>query len=166
MPRPFIHNRNAAVPFTDSGVRNFVSAETFNDGYRNEKIYSFAPDCNPAPSTRPDPASRAVSNFLVTTPLRQGYRACWRWSFVVKGGRNFAGTSDPSRNANFSRNWDGPEPIGDVSDRIGRKAVAHWLKMSERLDGEERAIALATADDLRKMLVLSWADLLDRRIAA
>ena len=84
----------------------------------------------------------------------------------MRRGRNFAATADPSRNANFTRRWSGPEPVSDPSDRVGRRAVAHWLKQAERLDGEERTIALATADDLRAALGISWADMLDKAIAA
>ena len=84
----------------------------------------------------------------------------------MRNGRNFAGTSDPCSNPNFSRRWNGPEPVSDPSDRIGRKAILHWLRQAEKLDGQERTIALETADDLRTELGLSWSDLLDRRIAA
>jgi hypothetical protein len=84
----------------------------------------------------------------------------------VRTGRNFAGTSDPSRNANFTRRWSGPEPAGDQSERVGRKAVAHWLRQAEKLDGQEHSIALETADDIRVALGISWADMLDKRIAA
>ena len=84
----------------------------------------------------------------------------------MRTGRDFAGASDPARNPNFCRQWGKPEPIGDVADRLGRRAVAHWLRQAEKVDGAERLAALETADQIREALGISWADMLDKAIAA
>ena len=80
--------------------------------------------------------------------------------------RDFTALSDPATNRYFRRRWTAPEPVDDQIDMISRRAVAHWLRQAERLKGEERAIALATAEEIREACGLRWSDLFDHRRAA
>ncbi len=61
------------------------------------------------------------------------------------------------------------EPVGEPLDSDeavdGRKAISRWLRLAANADGEAADTAFETADELRRVLGLSWADLLGRRAA-
>ncbi len=59
------------------------------------------------------------------------------------------------------------EPLDDPDEAVdGREAVARWLKLAANLeDGEAAQTAYQTADELRRVLGLSWAVLLEREVA-
>ncbi len=58
------------------------------------------------------------------------------------------------------------EPLDDPEEVIdGREAVARWLKLAANADGEAAQTAFETADELRRVLGLSWADLLEQEVA-
>ena len=62
-----------------------------------------------------------------------------------------------------------PRHIGEIAAKVvedvGRRAVAHWLKEACQAEGEERAAALQTADNIRQTMGLEWADVIDREAA-
>ena len=47
----------------------------------------------------------------------------------------------------------------------GREAIARWLALAMRSEREEAEVAYQTADELRQVLGLEWADLLGRKAA-
>ena len=58
------------------------------------------------------------------------------------------------------------DSAGDDEIVDGREAVARWLKLAANLeDGEAAQTAFQTADELRRVLGLSWADVLGRKAA-
>ena len=59
------------------------------------------------------------------------------------------------------------EPDSASADEVvdGHQAVTHWLTLAVNLEGEEAEIAHQTADELRQVLGLSWADVLGRNAA-
>ncbi len=61
------------------------------------------------------------------------------------------------------------EPVGELldpdEDIDGRQAVARWLKLAANADGEAADTAFETADELRRVLGLSWTDLLGQEAA-
>ncbi len=58
------------------------------------------------------------------------------------------------------------EPLDDPEEDVdGRQAVARWLKLAAHTDGEAAQTAYQTADELRRVLGLSWADVLGRKAA-
>ena len=59
------------------------------------------------------------------------------------------------------------EPLDDPDKAVdGREALARWLKLAANVeDGEAAQIAYETANELRRVLGLSWADLLEREVA-
>ncbi len=61
------------------------------------------------------------------------------------------------------------EPGADLEDADaiidGRQAVSRWLVLACTLEGEEAKTAYETADELRQVLGLEWADLLGRKAA-
>ena len=90
--------------------------------------------------------------------------------------------SDPASNHNFSRDWGGGRPdihlnserpalapplmtITKVVDDTSSKAIRHWLQQADDLDGEERIVALETADAIMRMTGLRWGDFKLRRAA-
>ena len=87
----------------------------------------------------------------------------------------YANHADPHLNRNFSRQWSEPpvrpgfKPIGRAAERVIKNtainAVRHWLQQADRLAGEDRREALATADEIMKMAGLRWGDLELRRAA-
>ncbi len=59
-------------------------------------------------------------------------------------------------------------PDSAIDDEIvdGRQAVTHWLSLAANLeDGEAAQTAFDTADELRRVLGLSWADVIGREAA-
>ncbi len=93
--------------------------------------------------------------------------------------------SKPFRNANraaFAREAAleafGPRAIhhlnGDVfvdraggvdEDIDGREAIARWLAIALNTEAEDAEVAYQTADELRRVLGLTWDDVLQRRAA-
>ncbi len=59
------------------------------------------------------------------------------------------------------------EPLDDPDEAVdGREAVARWLKLAANLeDGEAAQTAYETANELRRVLGLSWPDLLEQEVA-
>ena len=59
------------------------------------------------------------------------------------------------------------EPLDNPDEAVdGREALARWLKLAANLeDGEAAQIAYETANELRRVLGLSWADLLEQEVA-
>ncbi len=61
------------------------------------------------------------------------------------------------------------EPLDELRDPEeavdGREVVARWLKLAANTDGEAADTAFETANELRRVLGLSWADLLKREAA-
>ena len=61
------------------------------------------------------------------------------------------------------------EPVGEPLDPDeavdGRQAVARWLKLAANTDGEAADTAFETADELRRVLGLAWADVIAREAA-
>ncbi len=68
------------------------------------------------------------------------------------------------------RKWDKPEHVGELAhrtiERASREAIRLWLAQSETLTGEDRMLALKTANEIRESCGLRWSDLLDQRRAA
>ena len=61
---------------------------------------------------------------------------------------------------------DPDEVLHDADEVIeGREAIARWLALAMSSEGEEAEIAYETADELRQVLGLEWADLLGRKAA-
>ncbi len=59
-----------------------------------------------------------------------------------------------------------PDSAGDDEIVDGRQAVTHWLSLAANLeDGEAAQTAFDTADELRRVLGLSWADVIGREAA-
>ena len=59
-----------------------------------------------------------------------------------------------------------PDSAGDDEIVDGRQAVTHWLSLAADLeDGEAAQTAFDTADELRRVLGLSWADVIGREAA-
>ena len=90
--------------------------------------------------------------------------------------------SDPASNHNFSRDWGGGRPdirlnsewpalapplmtITKVVDNTAATALRHWLAQADDLDGEERIVALETADAIMRMAGIRWGDLKLKRAA-
>ena len=61
------------------------------------------------------------------------------------------------------------DPLDEVQDPDeavdGRQAVAHWLSLAANLEDDEAQTAFDTADELRRVLNLSWTDVLGRDAA-
>ncbi len=89
--------------------------------------------------------------------------------------RNHAAMSDPGLNPQFRRRWteppqcEGSQSLGQVAAKItndlAHRAVRHWLKQADQLEGEERIICLETADAILRTAGLRWGDVLPRRAA-
>ena len=82
----------------------------------------------------------------------------------MKNGRNYAIQADPDHNPQFSRQWTEPPTdessrgTGELVDITSRKVIAHWLAQATDLEGEAAQYALATADEARRMMGLSWGE--------
>ena len=58
------------------------------------------------------------------------------------------------------------EPLDDPDEAIdGREAVARWLKLAANADGEAAETAYQTADEIRRVLGLEWADVIGKEAA-
>ncbi len=55
-----------------------------------------------------------------------------------------------------------PDSAGDDEIVDGREALARWLKLAANAEGEAADTAFETADELRRVLGLSWTDILGR----
>ena len=81
-----------------------------------------------------------------------------------------AGQSDPHLNGQFSRQWSEPptcsgfKSIGGIENTAIR-AVQHWLRQADELEGEDRREAIATADTIMRMAGIRWTDVLDKEAA-
>ncbi len=96
----------------------------------------------------------------------------------MKNGLNFAGQSNPRRNAAFSRIWAdepldlqgfqhlGREVIPRVVEDVGRRAIGRWLDKASETHGAPAAEAFRQADSIRRKMGLVWGDLLMQRRAA
>ena len=96
----------------------------------------------------------------------------------MKNGLNFAGQSNPSRNARFSRPWAddpldlqgfqhlGREVIPQVVENVGRRAVVSWLRKASEAHGATAAEAFKQANAIRLKMGLEWGDLIGQRAAA
>ncbi len=96
----------------------------------------------------------------------------------MKNGLNFAGRSNPSRNAAFSRTWTdeplglqgfkhlGREVIPQIVEDVGRRAIGRWLDKASETHGAPAAEAFRQADSIRRKMGLEWGDLLGQRRAA
>ena len=88
--------------------------------------------------------------------------------------RNHAAMSDPGLNPQFRRRWtepqcEGSQSLGQVEAKITNdlthRAVRHWLKQADQLEGEERTICLETADAILRTAGLRWGDVLPKKAA-
>ena len=87
----------------------------------------------------------------------------------------YANHAKPHQNGQFSRRWSEPptcagfKPIGRAAERVientAIRAVQHWLRQADELEGEDRREAIATADEIMRMAGLRWGDLGLRRAA-
>ena len=96
----------------------------------------------------------------------------------MKAGLNFAGQSNPSRNARFNRIWTddpldlqgfqhlGREVIPQVVQDVGRRAIGRWLDKASEGHGAVAAEAFRQADSIRRKMELEWGDLIHERRAA
>ena len=88
----------------------------------------------------------------------------------MRGGRDFASMSNPSRNGQFSRRWTEPQHVGEVAqavaDDIGRQAISHHLAQAAKLEGPEAEAAFEIADSIRASMGLTWAEVIGFRSAA
>ncbi len=96
----------------------------------------------------------------------------------MKNGLNFAGQSNPSRNARFNRIWTddpldlqgfqhlGREVIPKVVEDVGRRAIGRWLDKASDAHGAPAAEAFRQADSIRRKMGLEWSDLIAHRSAA
>ena len=96
----------------------------------------------------------------------------------MKNGLDFAGQSNPSRNARFNRIWaDAPldlqgfqhlgrEVIPQVVEDVGRRAIGRWLDRASEAHGASAAEAFKQADSIRLKMGLQWTDLIGQRAAA
>ena len=96
----------------------------------------------------------------------------------MKSGLNFAGQSNPNRNAAFSRPWAddpldvqgfqhlGREVIPQVVEDVGRRAIGRWLDKASEAHGAVAANAFRQADSIRRKMGLEWGDLIGQRAAA
>ena len=59
------------------------------------------------------------------------------------------------------------KPLDDPDGAVdGREALARWLKLAANVeDGEAAQIAYEIANELRRVLGLSWPDLLEQKVA-
>ncbi len=61
------------------------------------------------------------------------------------------------------------KPLDDLHDPEeavdGREAISRWLKLAATVEGEAAETAYETANELRRVLGLSWADVLRREAA-
>ena len=88
----------------------------------------------------------------------------------MRGGRNFASMSNPSRNRQFSRRWTELQHVGPIAkakaEDIGRQAISHHLAQAADLDGAEAEAAFEIADNIRASMGLTWAEVVEFRSAA
>ena len=96
----------------------------------------------------------------------------------MKNGRDFAGQSNPSRNARFNRIWTdnpldlqgfqhlGREVIPQVVENVGRRAIGRWLDKASEAHDAPAAEAFRQADAIRQKMGLGWEDLIGHRSAA
>ncbi len=58
------------------------------------------------------------------------------------------------------------DPLDDPDEAVdGREALARWLKLAANAEGEAADTAFETANELRRVLGLSWTDLIGRGVA-
>ncbi len=96
----------------------------------------------------------------------------------MKNGLDFAGQSNPNRNARFNRVWTddpldlqgfqhlGREVIPQVVEDVGRRAIKRWLDKASEAHGAPAAEAFQEADAIRLKMGLAWEDLIKQRGAA
>ena len=96
----------------------------------------------------------------------------------MKNALDFAGQSNPNRNAGFNRPWTddpldlqgfkhlGREVIPQVVENAGRAAIGRWLDKASGTHGAPAAEAFRQADSIRLKMGLEWADLIGQRAAA
>lgn len=88
----------------------------------------------------------------------------------MRGARDFASMSNPTRNGQFSRRWTEPQHVGRVAkaaaEDIGRQAISHHLAQAANLDGLEAEVAFEIADNIRASMGLTWAEVIGLRSAA
>ncbi len=90
-------------------------------------------------------------------------------------GRNYGAMNDPDLNPQVRRRWTEPlqcegfQSLGQVAAKItndlAHRAVRHWLKQADQLEGEERSICLETADAILRTAGLRWGDVLPKKAA-
>ncbi len=88
----------------------------------------------------------------------------------MRGTRNFASMSNPSRNGQFSRRWTEPQQVGPIAkakaEDTGRQAITRHLAQAADLDGAEAEAAFEIADNIRASMGLTWAEVIGFRSAA
>ena len=61
---------------------------------------------------------------------------------------------------------DPDDALHDADELVeGRQAITRWSVLAMSTDGEEAEVAYQTADELRQVLGLEWADVIGRRAA-
>ncbi len=90
-------------------------------------------------------------------------------------GNNYAAQADPVRNPQFQRRWTEPpackgfktvgKAAAKVTNNIAARAVAHWLRQADQVEGEDRLTCLETADHIMRMAGLRWTDLVPEKVA-
>ncbi len=88
----------------------------------------------------------------------------------MRGTRDFASMSNPSRNGQFSRRWIEPQHVSPITkakaEDIGRQAISHHLAQAADLEGPEAEAAFEIADSIRASMGLTWAEVIGLRSAA
>ena len=88
----------------------------------------------------------------------------------MRGARDFASMSNPSRNGQFSRRWTEPQHVGKAAkaaaEDIGRQAISRHLAQAADLEGLEAEVVFEIADSIRASMGLTWAEVVGFRSAA
>ena len=87
----------------------------------------------------------------------------------MRGGRDYATQSDPDRNPQFSRVWNEPRRLGEITEEITRatalKAITRLLGLIPETRGSEREELFEAADQIRKIAGLDWGELFGEKAA-
>ena len=84
-------------------------------------------------------------------------------------GNNHAAMSDPDMNPMFSRAWNEPRRLGEITEEITKatalKSITRLLGLIPETSGSDREELFEAADEIRQAGGLAWDDILGKKAA-